>query len=193
MPVVRDPEDKKERILTSALRLFTEKGFEGTPIPDLAKDAGIGAGTIYRYYKNKEELVNELYRFWKNKLRETLAENYPEKAKSKDLFVHLWKALATFYHRYPEAFEFLELHYHSPYLDQASKKATSQTMEFICTFLEQAKAKGDIRSDLGSMELVSLCYGSFVGMVKMAKGGYIQLSAETLHASGLTLWKALAK
>lgn len=83
MPVVRDPEDKKERILTSALRLFTEKGFEGTPIPDLAKDAGIGAGTIYRYYKNKEELVNELYRFWKNKLRETLAENYPEKQNPK--------------------------------------------------------------------------------------------------------------
>ncbi|TGK06870.1 TetR/AcrR family transcriptional regulator [Leptospira semungkisensis] len=193
MPIVRDPEDKKERILSSALKLFTEKGFEGTPIPDLAKDAGIGAGTIYRYYKNKEELVNELYRYWKNKLKETLATGYPEKAKSKDLFLHLWMALANFYDKYPEAFEFLELHYHSPYLDQASKKATTQTMEFICGFLEEARTKGDIRSDLGSMELVSLCYGSFVGMVKMAKGGYIQLSPETLRNSGLTLWKALAK
>lgn len=193
MPVVRDPEDKKERILSSALRLFTKQGFEGTPIPDLAKDAGIGAGTIYRYYKSKEELVNELYRFWKNKLRETLAEGYPEKAKAKDRFLHLWKALADFYRKYPEAFEFLELHYHSPYLDQESKDTTTQTMEFICRFLEQSKAKGDIRSDLGSMELVSLCYGSFVGMVKMAKGGYIKLSQETLNASALTLWKALAK
>ncbi len=193
MPVVRDPEDKKERILNSALRLFTEKGFEGTPIPDLAKDAGIGAGTIYRYYKNKEELVNELYRYWKNKLKDTLSEGYPEKAKSKDLFLHLWKALANFYETYPEAFEFLELHYHSPYLDQDSKNATTQTMEFICAFLEQARAKGDIRSDLGSMELVSLCYGSFVGMVKMGKGGYIRLTPETLYQSGVTLWKALAK
>lgn len=193
MAVVRDPEDKKERILSSALRLFTRQGFEGTPIPDLAKDAGIGAGTIYRYYKSKEELVNELFRFWKNKLRETLAEGFPEKAKAKERFLHLWKALASFYDRYPDAFEFLELHYHSPYLDQESKNATAKTMEFICMFLEQSRSKGEIRSDLGSMELVSLCYGGFVGMVKMSQGGYIKLTSETVHAAASTLWKALEK
>ena len=60
--------DKRGAILEAALSLFVERGFHGTAVPALADRAGVGAGTIYRYFKNKEGLVNELYREWKSAL-----------------------------------------------------------------------------------------------------------------------------
>ncbi|EQA35192.1 transcriptional regulator, TetR family [Leptospira inadai serovar Lyme str. 10] len=189
---VRDPEDKKERILGSALRLFTERGFAATPMPELAKEAGIGAGTIYRYYKSKEELVNELYRFWKLKFHDALQKGLPKNASTKERFFHLWKALGNFYREYPESFEFLELHSHSPYLDEESRKVTSETMQHLAAFLEDAKSRGEVRTELGSMELVSLCYGAFVGMVKLAKGGFVKLDKKALLRAGEILWRGIA-
>jgi TetR/AcrR family transcriptional regulator, repressor of fatR-cypB operon len=51
---------KREAILNAALQLFTEFGFHGTAMPQVAERAGVGAGTIYRYFTSKEALVNTL-------------------------------------------------------------------------------------------------------------------------------------
>ena len=47
---------KKEKIIESALKLFAEKGFHETRTADLAIEASVGEGTIYHYFKSKEEL-----------------------------------------------------------------------------------------------------------------------------------------
>ena len=54
--------DKREAIMAAALELFVERGFYGTAVPEIAERAGVGAGTIYRYFESKEALVNALYR-----------------------------------------------------------------------------------------------------------------------------------
>jgi len=54
--------DKREAIMGAALDLFVERGFHGTAVPEIAQAAGVGAGTIYRYFEHKEALVNALYR-----------------------------------------------------------------------------------------------------------------------------------
>ena len=60
--------DKRTAILDAALDLFVERGYYGTPVPLVAEHAGVGAGTIYRYFKSKEDLVNTLYRQVKQSL-----------------------------------------------------------------------------------------------------------------------------
>ena len=54
--------DKREAILAAALDLFNERSFNGTPMPLVAERAGVGAGTIYRYFESKEALGNVVYR-----------------------------------------------------------------------------------------------------------------------------------
>jgi TetR/AcrR family fatty acid metabolism transcriptional regulator len=49
--------EKKKQILTSAIRIFGEKGFQNATIAEIAKDAGVGDATIYEYFKNKEDLL----------------------------------------------------------------------------------------------------------------------------------------
>jgi AcrR family transcriptional regulator len=52
----KDTEKRREQILNAALEVFTGKGYDAATIPEIAKAAGIAAGTIYLYYPSKREL-----------------------------------------------------------------------------------------------------------------------------------------
>lgn len=50
---------KRSDILSSARALFKEKGFHNTKMDDIAQAAGVGKGTLYEYFKNKQEIFDE--------------------------------------------------------------------------------------------------------------------------------------
>ncbi len=53
--------DKRERILGSAMRVFASKGFFGAKVSDIADDAGVADGTIYLYFKSKDDILISLF------------------------------------------------------------------------------------------------------------------------------------
>lgn len=55
-------EEMRRKILHESMLYFARNGFSGTKISDLAKHIGIGQGTIYVYFKSKEELFQEIYK-----------------------------------------------------------------------------------------------------------------------------------
>lgn len=57
------PKTKENDILSAAIEVFHEKGFSNTSIQDIANRAGIGKGTIYEYFKSKEELFINSIKF----------------------------------------------------------------------------------------------------------------------------------
>ena len=56
-PKLVDREEKRREIAFAAVEVFGTKGFERTRMEDVAKAASVGKGTIYEYFKNKEELM----------------------------------------------------------------------------------------------------------------------------------------
>ncbi len=52
----------KDTILNSAIKLFSEKGFDATSVDEVAKDAGVNKAMIYYYFSNKEGLLNSIVR-----------------------------------------------------------------------------------------------------------------------------------
>lgn len=53
--------DKRRLILDSALHVFADKGYDGTRISDIARDAQIAYGLVYHYFKNKEEILDTIF------------------------------------------------------------------------------------------------------------------------------------
>ncbi|WP_408954362.1 TetR/AcrR family transcriptional regulator [Natroniella sp. ANB-PHB2] len=51
---------KKERIIKAAIKKFSHQGVSNTTVQEIAKEAGVGKGTIYRYFENKEDLSHSL-------------------------------------------------------------------------------------------------------------------------------------
>jgi len=60
MPRVRT-DDKRQRILDAAVRVFARKGYFASRVSDVAKAAGIADGTIYLYFKNKDDVLVSLF------------------------------------------------------------------------------------------------------------------------------------
>lgn len=73
--------DKRELILTSAVRVFARHGFDRTPVDAVAKEAGVAVGTIYNYFGSKAELLAEIFTVEhdrrRRRLQEVLAEPTP--------------------------------------------------------------------------------------------------------------------
>ena len=53
--------DKRERILAAAERVFARRGFFASRVSEIAKDAGVADGTIYLYFKSKDDLLISLF------------------------------------------------------------------------------------------------------------------------------------
>jgi len=57
---------KRELILGAALEVFSVKGFYSTKIEDIAQQAGVGKGTVYEYFKSKDQLFREMLKEYLN-------------------------------------------------------------------------------------------------------------------------------
>jgi len=62
---------KRHRILRAAIRIFSQRGFFNSKVSDIARAAGVADGTIYLYFKNKDDLLISLF---EEKMGEIVAE-----------------------------------------------------------------------------------------------------------------------
>ncbi|MCK8827524.1 TetR/AcrR family transcriptional regulator [Natroniella acetigena] len=65
---------KEERIIAAAIEKFSKKGANSTTIQEVATAAGVGKGTIYRYFENKEGLISSLIEFGIDKVSKAIKE-----------------------------------------------------------------------------------------------------------------------
>jgi TetR/AcrR family fatty acid metabolism transcriptional regulator len=74
----RRASDKRDRILQAAVRVFARNGFHATRVSEVAKAAGVADGTIYLYFKSKEELLVSLFEDRVEKLLAFMSEELPK-------------------------------------------------------------------------------------------------------------------
>lgn len=70
MRITKEPEERKQEILDTAMRLFYEKGYEKTSMTDIAKAIGVAQGLCYRYFPSKEALFDSAIDQYAGKLAE---------------------------------------------------------------------------------------------------------------------------
>lgn len=74
----RRSRDKRDRILKAAVKVFAKNGFHATRVSEVAKAAGVADGTIYLYFKSKEELLVSLFEDRVSKLLTFMRESLPK-------------------------------------------------------------------------------------------------------------------
>jgi AcrR family transcriptional regulator len=157
--------DKREAIMTAALALFVERGFFGTAVPEIADLAGVGAGTIYRYFDSKEALVNAIYREQKLLFGQVAFEGFPPAATTREQFRLLWTRMARFAIDHPSSFIFLELHHHARYLDAESRAVEQRMTELFTRVVTNAQARAELKPG-DPRVLMGLVMGGFVGVIR---------------------------
>lgn len=110
-----DKSCKRSEIVRAALELIAEQGFHGAPMAMIADRAGVGAGTIYRYFESKDILIIELHREIEDKIIAAVREGYLTDKPIKERFFHLTAALLRYFITFPLEFRYMEQFYNSPY------------------------------------------------------------------------------
>lgn len=181
---------KRAAILKAALSLFAERGFYGTPVPLIAERAGVGAGTIYRYFPSKEALVNALFQERKSAMLTALFEDFPWRSSVQDRFLTFWRRLALLAREDRDTVVFMELHHHAPYLDKESRALEARLLLPVFAFFEEGRAQGLMR-DLEETVLLAMAWGAFLGLLKAVQLGALQLDDALIAASGQVAWAAV--
>ena len=185
-------DDKRRRILDAALVEFAARGLHGVTVPDVAGSAGVGAGTVYRYFVDKHDLVNHVFRDAEGRLRSAVFDGWKVDpcAEPAALFRELWRRLAGFARAEPVAFRFLEGHDHLPYLDAESRQVE------LSVLLPMWLVGHRIASVPGARELppevgVAMIWGALVGLFKAEWLGYLRLDDAAIAGAGEACWAAL--
>lgn len=184
------PIDKREAILAAALSLFAERGFHGTAVPLVAEKAGVGAGTIYRYFESKEALVNALYQQCKTELARQLFEDFPHDLPVREQFKLYWHKMVAYAMANREAVQFMELHHHGPYLDQTSHELESEVLGLAESYFDGTRQR-QITRDVPSRLLIAFIHGAFGGLLRAHWVGQIELTDEVIDQAERCCWEAI--
>jgi AcrR family transcriptional regulator len=159
------PSGKKDALLNAALKLIAEQGFHAAPMSQIAETANIGVGTIYRYYKNKEELINALYIELRRRMAEEIVGGQDLTAPVKTQFADALLALIRYLLVHPEEIQFTEQYENSPFITDATRAEIAKTASPLSDLLERARDE-HLLKDLPFPILMAMFSGASMGLLK---------------------------
>lgn len=105
---------KKERILNAGLSLIVERGLERTPMSQIADRAEVGMGTVYKNFKNKEDIINGIYVKIKEEEAAIVFVNLGFSNDVKETFYDYYSRMIDYFLAHPLKFDFISRYAFSP-------------------------------------------------------------------------------
>ena len=137
--------DKRKAILDSALTLFTERGFHGTPTSLIASEAGVATGTLFHYFATKEELIEDLYLDIKKEAGNEVRRGTEIQG---DLDSDLIKISSNYFFwgtKNPAKIKFMEQFCLSPYVPADTREEGISNFLFLSEIIESGIRSGKIK------------------------------------------------
>lgn len=190
--------DKHADILQAALELIAERGFHDAPMSEIAEKAHVAAGTIYRYFENKDVLINDLFQEIEDKLMEVLLDNYPLGEPVKEQFSHVFGELCRYLLTHPLHFRYMEQFFNSPYgiskrRDKLSGKATNYRKHDTLAEIFAEGISQQILKDLPVVVLSSLAIGPMLYVIRDHTLGFVVLEESLIRQMTEACWDAIKR
>ena len=152
--------DKRDRILSAALTVFAAKGFYNTKVSEIAQKAKVADGTIYNYFKSKDDLLICLFEdrmeLILTRLNEELKGDVFEQITR---FIELHLSLVQIE---PSLAEFitLELRQSDKFLREYNNPKFANYLRILSSLIEKGQKEGLIRPRLNSKVIARAMFGS---------------------------------
>ena len=185
-------EDKRQDILRATLDLISEHGFHGTPMAMIAERASVGAGTIYRYFENKENLIDELFRELKSDLGIAMLVGFNPDLDFVEKVRMVWLNTLNYCMRHPQEMLFLEQFHSSPYLTPEVEEESMHALAPIFEELEIAIRAGVVK-DLPREIYYVLTYNFAVSLAKYHIANKLTVTDEVKKQAFDVVWDALKR
>jgi len=153
--------DKRERILDAAERVFAQHGFFAARVSEIAKEAGVADGTIYLYFKSKDELLISLFESRMDRFNATLAAAIPRDARPTD---KLLAAIRTYLRlvrdeRLVAEVLTIELRQSAKFMKEASNPKFGDLLRMLAGFVAEGQAAGELDSEVPAPIVARMIFG----------------------------------
>ena len=164
MRITKDPEERKQEIMDTAIQLFYEKGYEKTSIADIAKAMHVALGLCYRYFPSKEALFEGAIEQYAQRQVDQMAEILNRPGLS---LIEIVEKMPTFMETEADGSAISGL-CHGPESEKIHLRLTMKICAKICPLvqkqLELAKQRGEIEIE-DSQTIASFCVYGQLGIL----------------------------
>lgn len=186
--------DKREAVVEAMLGVVAEYGFHGAPMSLVAERANVGAGTIYRYFEDKDAVIAACYRDLEARFLNAVMESYPEGRPVRERFLHIATAVVRHFLKEPRDLRFLQQFHDSPYgTDVRREKMFGQgERNFVRDLFEEGRAQ-QIVKDLPLPVLFALTFAPLVHVCRDHVLGFVELEHRLIGETVAACWDAIKR
>jgi TetR/AcrR family fatty acid metabolism transcriptional regulator len=159
--------DKRDRILKAAVKVFAKNGFYATRVSEIAKAAGVADGTIYLYFKNKDDVLITIFEDGIQQLltilREVAASDEPFDQRIKRI-IELQLGLLEGERDLAEVIT-VNLRQSSTLLKQYAAPLFMEYIDVIAGLIREGQKQGAFRKDVNSRVAARSLFGALDGIL----------------------------
>jgi AcrR family transcriptional regulator len=137
-------EHKEQAIREKAIEMIVTTGFDGLSMQRLAKAANVSPATIYIYFKDREDLILQLYLQVNESLMDALLQNFHPEMNFEEGMKVQWLNRSHYFVEHPLEVRFMEQIKHSPFYEKALPLETTKFRKIMGEFISNAVAKKEL-------------------------------------------------
>ena len=171
-PTNVQPGQVREQIIVAALKLFTQRGYFNTSVPDMARAAQVSVGSIYHHFKDKEDVARALYLGLMEGMQEELSRIAAAQATAGDRCRGVMAMLFELTESSRDAMDFMLYAKHREFLPSERPVCSSKPFETMRDFVRQGMDKGEIRR-MDVMVASSCLFGGAIRLITARLDGVV--------------------
>lgn len=179
------------KIMQTTMELIAENGFQGAPTSLIAKRAGVGMGSIYRHFTNKDGLISAIHIKLRDRLNNLVSDFDIREMSVRNGFIYNLSTLIKYLVKHPLEFNFLNQFYNSPF--GVAHRQSEQISDEWGIFTEPFKygiEQGEIK-ELPYELLCAIAIGTMEFALRSHHAGLIQLDDDLIGSLSEACWSAL--
>ena len=186
-------QDKRLQILSAAETVIAAEGFQGLSMQKLAKEAGVAAGTIYRYFDDKEHLIEEVRIQVTQRIAEAVQfgvdDSAPIKQRYRTMWLNIWNLAGTNLAAIKNRVQYDSL----PVTNSKTFRELERKMFAQVELLFNEGKEQGLFKPLDNEVLGGLSLAASVSLARKHSLGFYQLDDEALEAAIEASWDAIIK
>lgn len=184
--------DKRNALVKATITLVNNNGFHATAMSKIAKMVNVSPATIYLYFENKQDLVNQTYLEVKTTYTDFVFETYDKNTGVKKGFETIWKRIATFHKNQCEYAFFLNQCNNTPIIDEPSRKEGIKHLQPLLDLWELGKQEGIIKP-ISDYILYAYAINPLSFLMMAQKQNEFELTVQHIEQAFAAAWDSIKK
>lgn len=137
--------EKREKLLSSALKLFVRKGVMNTSTAEIAKEAGLASGTLFLYFPTKQVLLDQLVLKISKEQSEHINQLLQPSLSARETFFTIWYGTVTWFLENLEAYQYIQQIRDSGMISESTVQESNQFFGYYYNAIQKGFQEGSIK------------------------------------------------